>query len=460
MRKSKAAEPPASIDAEQATLGSMLISLSACATVFGLLAATDFYHVAHQTIFRRMQQISETGEPIDLLTVTDALKAADEIEPIGGIAYLNTLMNSVPTAVHAESYARKVLDCSSRRKLISAAQELDAQARDMEKPPQETAAEAAALLSDAVTQGGSSVAGVLDGEPIRAAAASAVAEDARGSVRSGLPTLDRMLRNMRPGNLILVAGRPGMGKSDLCLSIAWNAAKHVPVMVISLEMSSDECAHRLLANIANIPYAEFGPKLDTQDRAAIQAAAKRLLESKLRIADRQHLRAATIPALQAFVAGCLVKMGKPSLIVIDQLNVFLETQSVEHEVSAVSTVVYSIQNIAKANGIPILLQAQLNRLADRREDKRPNLGDLRSSGAIEAAADVVLFPFRPSYYQKDETTWPDKVELIVAKQRQGPTGTINVLADLPVTRWWEQDTEHEPPPHYATRTTEDLSWLD
>lgn len=436
--------PPHSIEAEQAVLASAMISAKACEYVLANIKAADFYHYPHAKIFAAIQALDAEFEPADLLTVPEQLKRTNDLGLVGGIAYLNTIINSVPTAVHHVHYCGIVLELAARRRLIEAGTAIATSASDTSRAFSDVYDGATTLLGAAADNRKSgSFERVLDGGDLeqvwRDATDPAIYVDSR--VMTKLPTLDKMTKGLRPGSFWIVAGRPSMGKSDFCLSLVVRLDGTVPCLIVSLEMSKEECLLRLVSSFSGMPYTDISAELPPERIERLRPHFDRVITSRIRIADRSDV-SATPEDVHALVSCFKARYGY-GLVIIDQASTFDRLEK-ETEVQQAGRIAYKLQSIAKSLGIPTILQVQLNR-DNVRDKRRPGMADLRNNGNMEQAADAILLLHRESYGKPDEPVqMPVPTEVILAKQRQGPVGVIMVAADLPKTRWYEIDNVHEP----------------
>lgn len=435
--------PPQDLEAEMATLGSALMSATAAEKVLEQLQRRDFYFEGHRKVFDALGALAERQIPADLRTLAQELERAMELDAVGGVAFLNQLADSVPTAAHVEYYLTRVREQSRRRQLIEACQVVLADAYDPGKEVDD-------LLNDAEQRMFGLAAGRESQEPQPACALMTETTDAifyeteQPLLRTGLATLDHLIEGLERGDLVILAGRPSMGKSDLgCvqLPLTW-AVAGVKVAIFSLEMPRVQLGRRLLAHMADVDSLELRRKnAGHADPMGVRIAANRLRDLPLWVQDAERMPSTSILALRAQMRRMVRKYGI-QVFVIDQLQTIDEAIGAENENQALTEVVYRLQRITKALGVRTVLQCQLNRRCEERPNKRPFLSDLRSSGSIEQAADHVWLLYRDAYYRRD-TTAPnptgddeEEVEIIVAKSRNARTGTARVRARLSRSWWW------------------------
>ncbi len=413
--------PPHSLEAEASVLGAVLIDKDAIYGVAEILRPEHFYHPGHQQIFRAMEELYEKRSPIDLVTVAERLKKHKLLTKIGGRAYLTKLANQVPTSSHAESYAQIVKDLASKRELIAAAAVINQAAFDEGLD----ANEALDRSERAVFQLSQKY---LRGIPISLREALAASFDRLDELQKqadglrGVPTgfgdLDNLLAGLQKGNLIILAARPGVGKSAFALNVARYEAveKKLPVLFFSLEMSKEELVDRLLVRQADIDSWRMKTgKLADSDFSKLSDAMGILAEAPLYLDDTPAL---TILEIRAKARRLQVETGL-QLIIVDYLQL-VQGRHLENRVQEVAEISQGLKSLAKELGVPVLALSQLSRAVESRGSSRPRLADLRESGSIEQDADVVAF-----LYREDEEN-PELVTCEVAKHRNGPTGVFKL----------------------------------
>jgi replicative DNA helicase len=428
---SSARVPPHNLEAEESVLGSMLLSKPALGEALELLRPEDFYREAHATICEAIRDLFAQGEPVDAVTVSDELSRRGVLEGVGGKPYIHTLVASVPTAANAAHYARIVTEHATLRRLIDAATRI---AQDAYEVPED--------VEDAVNRAEELMFSVAEGRihqdfrPIRDLLAESMdhieALAGRNEEITGLPTgftdLDRLLSGMQPGNLILIAARPAMGKSTLAMNIAQHVAQHAdqPVVLFSLEMSWMEIVQRLICaesrvNTSNIRTGRMG---EAEWRRVSQCVG-RLAEAPLYIDDTPSITMGEIRAK----CRRLKSRGGLGLVVVDYIQLMQSPRRSENRVQEVSDISRSLKILAKELEVPVVAVSQLSRQPEQSgggsKPRRPRLADLRESGALEQDADVVMFVYREEYYDK-ETEKKGEAEIIVEKHRNGPTDTITL----------------------------------
>lgn len=427
---------PQNLEAERSTLGSMLLDRDAIGRVFEILGEDAFYLDTHRRIFRAILDLYDRNEPVDYITLTDLLSRWGDLEAVGGAAYLTSLTDSVPTAAHAEHYARIVKEKFILRNLIRVSTEIVSRCYSAEEEADHLLDEAERNIFDLSQnrQRGS----VLKIKDIIHDAMELVEnlskhESHITGIPTGYPDLDEMTSGLQPGELIILAARPSMGKTAFCLNIAANAAieAKMPVAIFSLEMSAESLVSRMLCSEARVDLKTVrSGRLGEGDLGHLSMAAGRLFDASIFIDDSPNLNVLEIRSK----ARRLKAEQGIGLVIIDYIQMMQgvgRTDNRQQEVSAISR---SLKALAKELRAPVLVLSQLSRAPEARGDRRPQLSDLRESGAIEQDADLVMFIYREAYYERDKKD--DKTaEVIIAKQRNGPTGLIKLIFNQQYTRF-------------------------
>ena len=418
---------PQSLEAEEAVLGAMMIDDAAANKAIGLLKSSHyFYKEAHRKIFEAMLILSEKNNPIDTVSVSNELKKKKSLKSIGGLYYLTGLVDKVPTAANIETYASIVKEKGILRDLISAS-------HHMSKKAFESREDVATILDEA-EQSIFSLTQQKDNklfehiQPILTKAIQNLEkmQSKKGAVvgvPSGIIDLDNVTAGFRKSDLIVIAGRPSMGKTALALSIARNAAleSRVPTAIFSLEMSSDQLAQRLLSSEARIDGHEARTgRLQTARWKDVVIASGKLADAPLFIDDTPALSILDLRSR----ARRLKREENIGLLIVDYLQLMQGPRRSENRQQEISYITQSLKALAKELDIPIIALSQLSRAVESRTDKRPVLSDLRESGAIEQDADLVIFLYRPYVYDNKKVEEKGLAYLIVAKQRSGPTRTV------------------------------------
>ncbi len=418
---------PHSMEAEQAVLGSMLTSKEAVSKVLQWLEFDHFYKEDHIQIFHCMVELFEGGEPIDTVSLVDRLKKNKQLEAVGGAYYITGLVESVPTVANVELYSKIVLEKALLRRLILISHDLAKEAYDDSQDVDEIldqAEQAIFNISQKRLRGGfKQIEPILHEAFERLDKIHAQPGSVTG-VPSGLFDLDEITSGFQPGELIIVAGRPGMGKTSLALTIARNAAvdHNTSVGIFSLEMANHQLALRLLTAEARVDsHLVRTGKLPKAQWQNLSIAVGNLAEAPIMLDDTPGISVLELRAK----ARRLCAEKKVGVIVIDYLQLMAGPKGLDSRQQEISVISRSMKALAKELEIPVIALSQLSRAVENRSDHRPLLSDLRESGAIEQDADLVIFLFRPYIYSNDEED-RGKAQIIVAKQRNGPTGTINV----------------------------------
>lgn len=418
--------PPHNPDAEISVLGSMLIHPEAVTKAVEILQPGDFYHEPHRHVFDACVELFNQAKPLDVVVVGEQLRQKSQLDVVGGLAYLMELASAVPTAAHVEYYARIVKEAAITRRIITVSTKLIADAYQNEMPAQDLVDRAQRDLFS-LAQSGQRDYVSLHQVLLETFTRLEVLYANKGKL-VGLPTgfhdLDRMTAGLQKSDLIIVAARPSMGKTMLCLNLARYVALHdrTPVAIFSLEMSREQLALRLLSAEAELPSQRLRTgEMDDNMWAIVSHALGRLGEAPIFIDDTPGISALELRAK----ARQMKAQHNIGLVIIDYMQLMSGRRS-ENRQQEISDISRSLKALARELDVPVMALSQLSRAVESRQDKRPMLSDLRESGAIEQDADIVAFLYREDYYMKDAEN-PDITELIVAKQRNGPTGTVNLL---------------------------------
>jgi replicative DNA helicase len=428
--------PPQNLEAERSTLGAMLLDREAIARVIEVLKEEAFYQESHRRIFRAILDLYDRNEPVDYITLTDLLSRGGDLEKIGGAAYVTGLTDGVPTSAHAEHYARIVKEKAILRNLIRSSTAVIARCYaeqdDADKLLDEAEREIFELSQN--RQRGS----VLQIRDVIHDAMEMVEnlskhESHITGVPTGFPELDEMTSGLQPSELIILAARPSMGKTALALNIASHAALEakVPVAIFSLEMSAESLVTRMLCSDARVDIqAVRTGRLGEGSLGHLSMAAGRLFDSQVFIDDSPSINVLEMRSK----ARRLKAEHNIGLVVIDYIQMMSGTTRTDNRQQEIATISRALKGLAKEIRVPVLVLSQLSRAPEARGDRRPQLSDLRESGAIEQDADVVAFIYREAYYEKEKRD-DRTAELIIAKQRNGPTGTLKVIFNQQYTRF-------------------------
>ncbi|HEX5011710.1 MAG TPA: replicative DNA helicase [Planctomycetota bacterium] len=423
--------PAQNLEAEQCVLGSMLLDREAIGEVLLVLEAEDFYEPRHAELFRLLCVLYDRNQPVDLVLVTNELNAQGRLEVLGGVDALVGLMESVPSAAHAQAYAKLVRDSSERRRLVEAATHI---LREVQEGRQKDVAElldAAERRIFAIAHGRSaesaaSLDGLIRKALVRIDALQEGGADTTRGLRTHYSDLDKKLNGLAPGSLYVIAGRPSMGKTSLALNILDHCCVRdgVPALLFTLEVTKEQVAESLLCSNARVDAQRLmRGELGNEEYAKVPEAAARLIKSSLFIDDTPGL---TLGRLRA-KARRMKARHDIGLIVVDYLQLLNLGESSESRQIEISRMSAALKQLARELSVPVITLSQLNRSVEQRQDKRPLMGDLRESGSIEQDADAVLLLYREEYYNKEKLESRGKAELILAKNRSGPTGTIDLF---------------------------------
>ncbi|MCZ6881724.1 MAG: replicative DNA helicase [Gammaproteobacteria bacterium] len=422
--------PPYSLEAEQSVIGGLMLVNRAWDDIADIINEQDFYHLGHGLVLRSINALSEEGQPYDVVTVSEWLGARGELESIGGLAYLSILANDTPTAVNIKAYANIVREYSILRSLIQVGNEISASAYNSDgKPSKQLVDEAERKVFQIADQRAGNHQGFEAINELLGRAVKRVEEMYRSDttltgIATGFNDFDAKTSGLQKSDLIIVAGRPSMGKTSFAMNLAENAALHNDnsVAVFSMEMPGEQLALRMMSSLGRIDSHSLRTgKLDDQDWPRLISSVSMLSKAKLFIDDTASL---TPTDLRARTRRLKREHGL-DLVIVDYLQLMQVGGSTENRATEISEISRSLKALAKELEVPIVALSQLNRSVEQRPDKRPVMSDLRESGSIEQDADVILFIYRDEVYN-DES--PDKgtAEIIIRKQRNGPIGTVRL----------------------------------
>ena len=417
--------PPQSIEAEESLLSGILIDNNTLIDVIDIISPEDFYRSAHQKIFSGIVELFSKNEPVDLVTLTNALKERGHLEEIGGATYLATLVDTVPLAVNAKHYAKIVHDKASLRSLIEKANKIAKECFEDRGNVDEIIDFAESSIFE-ISKDKHKQSFFLISEIIDSNIETLEERQGNKTLVTGVPTgftrLDNLTSGLQKSELIILAARPSMGKTALALNIARNAAvdANVPVAIFSLEMSKEQLSMRMLCSEARIDSSRLrGGFFSMEDWRKLTDAAGVLSDASIFIDDSPDISAMGIRA-----KARRLKMEKDiGLVIIDYLQLMKGRMSAERRDLEISEISRSLKALAKELDVPVMALSQLNRMLEQRNDKQPRLSDLRESGALEQDADVVAFIYRDEIYNSDENN-PKKgtANILIRKNRNGPTG--------------------------------------
>jgi replicative DNA helicase len=419
--------PPQNNEAEQSVLGAVFLSKEALITAIEILRPEDFYKTAHQRIFKTMQDLYERGEPVDLVTVTAELQDHKLLDEVGGVTYLTEIARSVPTAANIEYYARIVEEKSLLRRLILTATQIANDGYSREDDVTQILADAERYILEIAQNRNSGgfvpIRDVLLETYERIEFLSQRRGDVTG-IPSGYPDLDKMTSGFQRSDLIILAARPSVGKTAFALNVAQNVAARAgeTVAIFSLEMAASQLVQRMICAEGNLDASRMRTGwLEEDDWQKLTMAIGTLAKAPIYIDDTPGI---TVQDIRAKCRRLQAEKGL-GLIVIDYLQLIQGRGRGENRQQEVSEISRTLKGIARELNVPIIALSQLSRSVEQRQDKRPMMSDIRESGSIEQDADIVAFLYRDDYYDK-ETENKNVIEVIIAKQRNGPTGTVEL----------------------------------
>jgi replicative DNA helicase len=418
--------PPHSIDAEVSVLGAVLLSSDAANVALETLHSEDFYKPSHQQIFEIVRQLFDSNEPIDAVTVSEGLRRDGSLDRMGGIDFLTNLIDSVPSTSNVEYYASIVEEHALRRRLMKVGGDIGVIASNMTEPIAEVVDKAEqSVFAVAERRVGDGLQPIDDllGPAIEKAEELQRSGSTVTGISTGFRDLDKMLAGLHPTNLIIIAARPGMGKSALALNMSQNVALNGnSVAIFSLEMSREEIVTRMLCAKGRIDSQKLRTgNLNEGDFTKLSNAAGALYKQNIFVDDSPGL---TVTEIRA---KCRRLRRKPGLdlVVVDYLQL-MNGSGQENRQQEIAMISRSLKSLARELHVPIIALSQLNRAVEAREDKRPRLGDLRESGAVEQDADVVMFIYRDEYYYPEKVESKGIAEVVISKHRQGGVGKVDM----------------------------------
>lgn len=436
--------PPHSVEAEQSVLGGLLLEASALDKIVDLVTAEDFYRQEHRLIFRQIVRLSEMAKPVDVITVAEALENAGELDKVGGLPYLGSLAHNVPSAANVRRYGEIVRERSIMRQLVEVGTEITSSAYNP------TGRDAAQLLDEAESKvfeiaeaGSKGKQGFMAMPPLLTQVVERIetlyardnTSDVTGTA-TGFTDLDRMTSGLQAGDLIIVAGRPSMGKTAFSINIAENIALagSKPVAIFSMEMGGSQLAMRMLGSVGKLNQHDLRTgRLQDDDWGRLTHALGKLNDAPIHIDESAALSALEVRARARRLHRT---HGGLSLIVIDYIQLMSSNagRASENRATEISEISRSLKSLAKELQVPVIALSQLNRSLEQRPNKRPIMSDLRESGAIEQDADLILFIYRDEVYNSDSAD-KGKAEIIIGKQRNGPIGKVELAFRGEYTRF-------------------------
>ena len=427
--------PPHSVEAEQSVLGGLLLENEALDKIADILGSVDFYRHDHKLIYEHISKLIEHNKPADIVTVAESLEISAELSGIGGIAYLGALAQNTPTAANIRRYAEIVRERSVMRKLVTVGSSIAESAYSPQgRDAQQLLDEAEAKIFQIAEGGKRSTEGFVDIKVLLPQVADRIdylyQRENQGDV-TGIPTgfsdLDERTSGFQPGDLIIVAGRPSMGKTAFSLNIAENVAldTKLPVAVFSMEMGATQLATRMIGSVGRLDQHRMrNGNLEDEDWVRLTTALGKLNDAPIFIDEGAGLSSFDVRARARRLHR---QCGKLGLIVVDYLQLMSAPsgRQGENRATEISEISRSLKSLAKELDVPVVALSQLNRSVEQRPDKRPVMSDLRESGAIEQDADLILFIYRDEVYNPD-TQDKGTAEIIIAKQRNGPIGRVRL----------------------------------
>ncbi|WP_369602768.1 replicative DNA helicase [Hahella sp. SMD15-11] len=439
--------PPHSNEAEQSVLGGLMLDNSTWDHVSDLITSQDFYRVEHRLIFEAISRLANESQPLDAITVSQELERRGELEKAGGLAYLSELARNTPSAANIRAYADIVRERAVLRRLITAANEIQEQAYNpaglkSEEILDEAERKVFQIAEDRPNQGGPEKVAPVLVKTLEKIQQLYEQEASITGVTTGFKDLDDMTAGMQPSDLIIVAGRPSMGKTTFAMNLVENALMKtgLPTLVFSMEMPADSIVMRMLSSLGRIDQTKVRTgKLDDEDWPRLTSAINLLKDKPLYIDDTPALSPTEMRSRARRVAR--EHGGKLGLIMVDYLQLMRVPGNNEGRTAEISEISRSLKALAKELDCPVVALSQLNRSLEQRPNKRPVNSDLRESGAIEQDADVIIFIYRDEVYHEDS---PDKgiAEIIIGKQRNGPIGTVRLAFQGRYTRFEDLAPEY------------------
>lgn len=431
--------PPQHLEAERSVLGGVLLDNNVLDRVADVLVEEEFYKEGHRIIYAAMQGLAARGDPVDELTLTQELRRRDALDKVGGLSYVAALTQAVPTAAHVVAYARIIREKAVQRHLIRAATDIVEQGyrEDIEVAEYVDNAERS-IFEATEDKRRRSIRSVK--EVLKTTFRNLEEIYNRGEDVTGVPTgyidFDRYTSGLQPSDLVILAARPSMGKTALALNIAGHAAIKckIPCLIFSLEMSADQLVSRFLGAEARVNLGDLRRgRIKESEWPRLAQAAGRISDAPLYIDDSGIL---TVTEMRSKCRRVKREHGL-GLAIVDYLQLMQGARNVDNRAQEISEISRGLKALARELEIPVMALSQLNRSLESRTDKRPMLSDLRESGAIEQDADVITFVYREEYYKRDETPEDLKnmAEIIIGKQRNGPTGSLKLMFHKEITRF-------------------------
>ena len=432
--------PPHSVQGEQSVLGGLMLNSEAWNEISDKISSEDFYRREHQLIFKAMRALSEADQPLDVVTIAEELERRAELNDVGGMPYLGMLANETPTASNVPAYARIVREQSVMRQLIKVGNKIaDSGYRPEGRPVDDLLDQAETEVFKIAEQKDKGRQGFQDIQALLTKTVDKIDElfnsdDALTGVSSGFSDFDNRTSGLQKADLVIVAGRPSMGKTTFAMNMCENVAigAGVPVAIFSMEMPAESLTMRMISSLGRInQQAVRSGKLEDDDWPRVTSAVNILSQAKIFIDDSAAL---TPNEIRARCRRLQKEHGQLGMVMVDYLQLMRAPEAGDNRVNEISAISRGLKALAKELNSPVVALSQLNRSLEQRPNKRPVMSDLRESGAIEQDADLIVFIYRDEVYNEDS---PDKgkAEIIIAKQRNGPIGTVNLTFQGQFTRF-------------------------
>jgi len=439
--------PPYSLEAERSVLGGLLLDNEAWDAVAERISAHDFYRRDHKMIFNAMMELAERAQPFDVITISELLEDRKELDQVGGLAYLAEVARNTPSASNIAAYATIVQERSTLRQMIQAANKIAESAYDTEGRTSDELLNEAEQLVFSIAENRPKVGGPEGVVSILQKTVDRIDElyrldSSMTGIATGFTDLDGMTSGLQPSDLIIVAGRPSMGKTTFAMNIVENVtlSQEKPVVVFSMEMPSDSLMLRMLSSLGRIDQTKVRTgKLDDDDWPRLMSAVNLLEQKKLFIDDTAGLSPSE---MRSRVRRLHRENGDIGLVMIDYLQLMRVPGLSDNRTGEISEISRSLKALAKEFNCPVIALSQLNRSLEQRPNKRPVMSDLRESGAIEQDADVIAFIYRDEVYNKDDEANKGIAEVIIGKQRNGPIGSVKLAFRGQFTRFEDLAPEH------------------
>jgi len=423
--------PPHSLEAEQSVLGGLMLDNSSWDTVSERLVADDFYRHEHRLTFNAMSELAESAQPLDVVTLSEALERRDQLESVGGLAYLAELARNTPSAGNIRAYADIVRERATLRKLIQASRQIADSAYAPEGRASDELVNEAERLVFQISESRPKFGGPIGMSQLLTKAVDRIDElfNMKGEmtgISTGFRDLDEMTSGLQPSDLIIIAGRPSMGKTTFAMNLVEHAvvSGDKPVVVFSMEMPAESLMLRMLSSLGRIDQTRVRTgQLEDEDWPRLTSAVNLLKDRQLFIDDTPAL---SPNELRSRVRRIAREHGNIGMVMIDYLQLMQVPGLSENRTAEISEISRSLKGIAKEFNCPVVSLSQLNRSLEQRPNKRPVMSDLRESGAIEQDADVIAFVYRDEVYNTDNPDNKGLAELIIGKQRNGPIGTVHM----------------------------------